>query len=303
MDFGLTKPAPPIVPFTPFRLFYILLNSQPLIRPTVPLLLTMPSSSAPSSRVQLPPLPSRPYSPDTLAAYIHAFTLPDPIDRTSGDPWTMTSVESWKCRAWGYRSIRFSLDEEMLLAMAERLRWLLLERGLDAQTRFGDEPTAMTIRSEHDVGEYLNEIKRRSAVVCRRYQDEGRVERYGYPVWHAQLSGSSRPDWRLYIEREDGESEKRPRMMEIKKMVHLRSVLKLLVRMARRKRRDESGGGSGSGDNAGGEIEGFELLIGEDGTTRLGEGFEDVSGDDRERIRKLLTQVSKAPRPTNPQPP
>ncbi len=74
------------------------------------------SSSTALAAPSLPPLPSRPYPVDSLAAYISDFILPDGVDLSSGP-----AVRPEKVRAWWYRSIRFSRQDRMLDEMEERL--------------------------------------------------------------------------------------------------------------------------------------------------------------------------------------
>ncbi len=63
------------------------------------------------------------------------------------------------------------------------------------------------------------------------------------------------------------------RMVEIKKMVHLRSIIKLLARRAR-------------------QGEGFKLIVTEGGNTFLDDAAcQDVTEWDKERMRRVLTQV------------
>lgn len=221
----------------------------------------------------LPPLPSLPYAPDTLAAYISNHTLNEVIDLTSGQPSGLTSVDATKVRAWwSYRSIRFSRQANMLeLDIEPRLRFLKLNQAMPDTLGLGRPSTPEIIRSEDDLLSYIRSELRspvnRIVKACQRAHPKttGR-----YPKWASQPTGSARPHDRLYsfAIADDVDEQERQRMVEVKELAYLKRIMKLLANQA-----------------AG---EGFRLMVKANGTTVLeGDGWR----GEKESIRRILTQV------------
>lgn len=237
-----------------------------------------PDCSAPSS--SLPPLPLPPYSPDTLISYVSTFTLPDPDDGSTGPTSSSTVVDRCKVRAWNYGSIRFSRDDGMLDDLESRLRWLRVGAPSPAP-RLGLAPSRSPwIESEPDVRAHLEAMgqKVNSIISDSRELLQPHLKwSNGHPQWRDQLHASARPDFRLTTRTFSPPGfVNRPRLIEAKKLVHLRSIVKLMANKA------------GQGD-------GFRLIVRENGKTDLEErSWGDVGPDDKERVRKVLTQVSRS---------
>jgi len=169
----------------------------------------------------------------------------------------------------------------MLERLENRLRWLRLDEHRP-QTLGVPISTSPLIMTEDDVKLHLNEILWRVNSIIEDddlvHQDpnpsRGGDGRRGFPIWRGQCDGSGRPDHRLYEWKYDpDEFVKLHRMVEIKKMVHLRSIIKLLARRAR-------------------QGEGFKLIVTEGGNTFLDDAAcQDVTEGDKERMRRVLTQV------------
>lgn len=233
------------------------------------------SSSVPIPMLPPPPLP--PYSPDTLVSCISTTTFLDPPDFSSGPASSSTAVDASKVKVWNYHSIRFTLNEAMLDdEMEPRLRFLDLN-GPDP--RLGPPFAPPPITSEANVRSALVEVIRTVNHIAKehRYHPHPKTDD-SYPLWQEQISQQARPDQRLYSVKIDPTSrpnqEARPRMMEAKKMAHLRSIVKLMANKAIGK--------------------GFKLIAGSDGSINLDNQdgvWTDVGADDRERVRKLVTQV------------
>ena len=235
---------------------------------------------------QYPPIPTAPYPLNTLVDYINRFTLTDPIDCSTGPPSTSTTVDVSRVRTWRYKVIVFKLGLDMLNHLESRLSLLRLNAPSPI-SEIGQAPRdPRVVHSEADVRASLGNLVDKVNHVIKHYRhapragmgsglgNEKEPQPDPYPIWRETTDGpSGRPDWHLHTLLHQIYTKKH-RLGEAKKGVHLRSILKLLARKA--------------------EV-GFELRVRQDGMTDLDENFDEVgvSEDDRERIRKLLTQVSK----------
>ena len=168
----------------------------------------------------------------------------------------------------------------MLERLENRLRWLRLGEH-SPQTLGVPISTSPRIMTEDDVRIHLNAIFSRVNLIIEDddlvHQDpnpsRGGDGRRGFPIWRGQCDGSGRPDHQLYERKYDpDEFVKLHRMVEIKKMVHLRSIIKLLARRAR-------------------QGEGFKLIVTEGGNTFLDDAACQLTEGDKERMRRVLTQV------------
>jgi len=182
--------------------------------------------------------------------------------------------------------IGFKLGLDMLNHLESRLSLLRLNAPSPI-SEIGQAPRdPRVVHSEADVRASLGNLVDKVNHVIKHYRhapragmgsglgNEKEPQPDPYPIWRETTDGpSGRPDWHLHTLLHQIYTKKH-RLAEAKKGVHLRSILKLLARKAEA---------------------GFELRVRQDGMTDLDENFDEVgvSEDDRERIRKLLTQVSK----------
>jgi len=247
----------------------------------------------------LPPLPTAPFRANSLAQHIQDFTLVEPLDGSRGGPSTLTTVDNSKIRSWPYRTIRFKLNRDLPREFEERLRWLDLDgvipvgqMSLGSNSRPDDEVYIVT---ESDVRRQLGEMMIHVNQVIRFCRSNQLVPLdttlpRGYPIWReSEMASSGRPDAHLHdFHPSPRRYIRRQRMFEAKKCVHLRSIIKTVAKQADRS-------------------EGFTMTVREDGTTVLDPSFdEDVSSDNKLRIRMILNQV-RTPVvslcPFNPPPP
>ena len=136
--------------------------------------------------------------------------------------------------------------------------------------------------TEVDVRRQQGELMSKVNQVIRSFRatqlPSDRVVPQGFLIWReSDMAGSGRPDAHLHQclpNPSPVRYVRKQRMSEAKKCVHLRNIIKTVA-----KRADTPGG--------------FTLVLREDGTTALDPGFgEDVSVENRTRIRKILNQVS-----------